>query len=430
MFVALAYNILITMAFIVYLPFILWRMAFKGRYRSNFRQRFGLLTPAELLKLKGSPVIWIHAVSVGETVAISTVAAEIKRRFPECSLVFTNVTDTGHQVAQKVIPQADLFSFLPVDLPGPVRRFVRSVKPEILVLTESEFWPNLIRISKEEGARVILANGRISDSSLKKYPYLGPIWRQVLTNIDHFAMQSQQDVERMIALGADATKVTNSGNTKFDQLPSSVSLEKKQQLFEEFGLSSDDLVWVVGSTHPGEEEQILDSYNNLQEEFPNLVLILAPRHIERSEEVIKLFAVKGIETIRRTQIHNRNPKDDRVIILDTIGELATVYQIADLVFVGGSLVPWGGHNILEPAAVGKPTLFGPHMFNFVDITRLMVDAEAVIQVQSKEELSIRLKELLADPAKRLVLGERARETVQQHKGASTRIAEEVSRQCL
>ncbi len=423
MLVILTYNLLITLAFIIYIPVIIWKMVSQGKYRSQFWQRFGYIKKQEGTKTTNAPVIWIHAVSVGETIAISSVAAELKKKHPHSTLVFTTVTDTGQQVARKVITNADLFSYLPVDLPRAVRRFVRRIRPDILVLTESEFWPNLIRITKEEGGQVILANGRISDSSYKKYTYLGPIWQQTLANIDYFAMQSEQDVKRIINLGADPQKVTNSGNTKFDQLSASATPELSQQLYQDFSLNQSDLIWGAGSTHPGEEEQLLVVYSQLQKESPTLLLILAPRHIDRAGDIIKLFADKGIETVCRTTLNNRNPREHRVIILDTIGELSTVYLIADLVFVGGSLVPWGGHNILEPAAVGKPTLFGPHMFNFVDITRLMLDAKAVIQVQNHEELTVQIRGLLADSDKRKELGQRAKETVQKNQGASQRVAE-------
>lgn len=425
MLAALIYNVVIFFAFLIYIPVIIWRMVFQGKYRSHFAQRFGYLGKDEAEKLTGRPVIWMHAVSVGETVAASPVAAELKRRYPFSTLVFTTVTDTGQAVARKVIKGADVFSYLPIDLPWSVRRFVKTVKPDILVLTESEFWPNVIRITKQGGGRVILANGRISDRSFKRYRYLGPIWRQTLSNIDRFCMQSDQDVDRILTLGADKTRVVNTGNTKFDQLPPASGAEKTSELKKEFGLTERDVVWVVGSTHPGEEEQILEAYQELRAEFPDLVLVLAPRHIERTDEIAKLSEARGMKTVRRTRIKERNSEEHRVILLDTIGELTTVYQIADIVFVGGSLITRGGHNILEPASVGKPVLFGPHMFNFVDITRLMLENNAAIQVQDSNSLARKLRELLKDEDERKALGERARSVVEKNRGASMRIVDVV-----
>lgn len=418
----LLYDLLLIITFLLLLPVLLYKMIFKGKYREGLQERLGFLS-ARLSYLQDEPTIWFHAVSVGETVAASSVVAEVRERYPDHRIVFSTVTDTGQEMAHKIIEEADEIIYFPLDFPWIVKRALNIIRPKLVVITETELWPNFIRYAKELGSKVMLVNGRISDDSAGKYKYLGPIMEDMLDNVDVLSMQSKQDVEYIKELGAREDKVYNSGNTKFDQTYAEPDPAAEAEIYEEFKIERSQPVLVVGSTHPDEEKQLIPAYKELKSEFEDLVMILAPRHVKRTDEIEKLYKQAGINIVRRTEIEERNPEEESVILLNTIGELAQIYSVADLVFIGGSLIEKGGHNILEPAAHGKLVFFGPHMFNFKANTRLVLKHGVGIQVEDVKELTKKMLYYLRNREELKEKGEQALQMIENNKGASVRNAE-------
>lgn len=412
------YDLFLLILIIILLPFFLIKLL-KGKYREGLIQRFGFL-PADIRKrLEGKKIIWVHAVSVGETVAASPLVKELKRQYPGHTILFSTVTDTGQEMARKIVEEADVYIYFPLDFSFIVRKVLNIVKPELIIIMETELWPNFIRLASQKGIKLVYANGRISDRSFRTYRYLGPYLKDMLKRINLFCMQSEQDVLRIISLGADEEKVYNTGNTKLDQDYTELSPEVRDNYLREFKVQEGDKIMVIGSTHDNEEEQFIEIYKELKKEYKDLLMILAPRHIERIPEIEEKYQKAGINTIKRTEIEKR--QGESVILLDTIGELGKIYSLADLVFVGGSLVEFGGHNILEPAAHGRLVFFGPHMFDFKESARVLLENKAAIQVKDKEELKEKMKAVLANYEQFSGYGERACNIVQTNKGASRRI---------
>ncbi|SJZ46905.1 glycosyltransferase N-terminal domain-containing protein [Selenihalanaerobacter shriftii] len=412
----LIYNLLLTGAFIVFLPILLYKMFIKGRYREDFKERLGYL-PDRLDYLQDESVIWVHASSVGETMAASSLVSELRAKYPDHKILFSNMTDTGQQTARKSIKEADEFIYLPLDFPWTVRRSLKKVNPELVIVIETELWPNFIKYAKEYGSKVIVASGRISEQSLKSYKYLGPLLKRMLQQVDRFSMQSKQDRENILRLGAKEEKVINNGNIKFDKEYAGDTSEIKNSLYQEYKLESEEPVLVLGSTHDDEEKRLIPVYKELKKQFPDLIMILAPRYIERTDEIEDLYQEAGIDVVRRTELKDRDSRAESVILLDTIGELAQIYSIADLVFIGGSLIKRGGHNILEPAAHGKLVFFGPHMFNFKDSTKLALEYGAGIQVADEEELTDKLSYFLQNQDELTQRDNQALEMIEANKGA-------------
>ncbi len=388
-------------------------MVTKGKYKKGLRQRLGFIP-----ELKNEDFIWVHAVSVGEVIAASPIIDAIRKRFPKYSFLISTVTDTGQDMARKAISNPKEIIYFPLDFKWIVNKVLKSIKPKLLIMVETELWPNFIRETKKREIPLAVVNGRISPGSFKGYRVIKPFLKRVLSNIDLFCMQSELDKERIIFLGAPEEKVHTMGNVKFDGLKTKVS--DREKLTKELKISSKDLILVAGSTHPKEEEIILDIYQKAKEEFPSLRLILAPRHPERIPEVEAICKSRNLTYVRRSQVAGRRPQ---VILLDTIGELAKVYSLATVVFVGGSLVPIGGHNILEPAALGKVPLFGPYMHNFTESARLLLGGRGGIHLRDKGELLEKTLSLLKDTKEREGLGERAQRIVKEHQGASGRTVE-------
>jgi len=412
------YDLFLLILIIILLPFFLIKLL-KGKYREGLIQRFGFL-PADIRKrLEGKKIIWVHAVSVGETVAASPLVKELKRQYPGHTILFSTVTDTGQEMARKIVEEADVYIYFPLDFSFIVRKVLNIVKPELIIIMETELWPNFIRLASQKGIKLVYANGRISDGSFRTYRYLGPYLKDMLRRIDLFCMQSELDASRIISLGADEKKVYNTGNTKLDQDYTELSPEVRDNYLREFKVQEGDKIMVIGSTHDNEEEQFIEIYKELKKEYKDLLMILAPRHIERIPEIEEKYQKAGINTIKRTEIEKR--QGESVILLDTIGELGKIYSLADLVFVGGSLVEYGGHNILEPAAHGKLVFFGPHMFDFKESARVLLENKAAIQVKDKEELKEKMKAALANYEQFSGYGEMAWNIVQTNKGASRRI---------
>jgi 3-deoxy-D-manno-octulosonic-acid transferase len=348
------------------------------------------------LRAAPGPRGWLHAVSVGEAIAAAPLVEGLRRLHPELPLVVSTVTATGARVVAERLGGVATHRYFPLDFPGAVRRAVAAIDPAFFICMETELWPNVLRELGRRGVPTMIANGRLSDRSYGRYRILRPAMRRVLADVRVLAMRSDEDARRVIALGAAPERVVVTGNLKHDAPPDPPGATDLWRRL--LGLRDGQRVWVAGSTHRGEEEAVLAAHAAGQSVQPDLALVLAPRHPERVEEVLALVLARGWRAVRRSTLpaaaRSARPP---VIVLDTVGELAQVYGIADVVFVGGSLVPRGGHNVLEPALRRKPVLVGPHTDNFREAAALLVDAGAAVVVTEAASLAAELRTLLADP---------------------------------
>ncbi|MCB9771165.1 MAG: 3-deoxy-D-manno-octulosonic acid transferase [Candidatus Omnitrophica bacterium] len=412
------YNILYLIAFVFYLPVLL----VKGKLHSGFKQRFGILGQELCYRLFKKPNIWFHAVSVGEILAIVGLVEKMRLRHPQYQIVISTVTKTGYSLAQKCFKKEDVIVYAPVDLSWVVNRFIKKIKPEIFVTAETEIWPNLLLALSKVDIPMAMVNGRISDKSFYRYRRFSGFLRQILRPFRAFCMQSALDADRIISLGAVSDHVSVPGSMKFDDI---VIAEKMTA--EQLGFNEDSLIWVAGSTHVGEEKIVLDVFKKLKSTFPSLSLIIAPRHIERTEEVHSLVKAIGFVPVNFSDVRAQSLNSDVVIVVDTIGHLKALYQVATVVFVGKSLVGHGGQNIIEPAFFGKPIIIGPNMQNFIEITETFLTARGVIQIQESAEMEDILKKLLSSTQLRETLGERAQAIIKKNQGATDRTEKILSR---
>ena len=408
------------LAMLAYLPVFLVRRLRGSGYERSLAQRFGRYGG----ELPAEPRCWIHAVSVGEAATAVPLVEAIERRWPELAVVMTTVTPTGARMVADRLNGKVTHRYFPLDLPGPVRRALAAVKPRFFIGMETELWPNFLRALERRGVPAMIANGRISDRSFRRYHRVRFLTSRMLRDISVFAMQSQEDARRIIALGALPERVVVTGNLKTDLAPPEAGGEAVWQRL--LGLGEGELVWIAGSTHRGEEAAVLDAFKRLRVRFPTLALLLAPRHPERVAEVERLAADAGLSTVRRSELP-RDRARHAVVILDTVGELAQIYRVATVVFVGGSLVPTGGHNMLEPALLRKPVLFGPHTSNFRESAELLLGAGGAVLVADQSQLEARIAELLADPDLRRGMGEAALQAIVSRQGAVKQTIELVER---
>jgi 3-deoxy-D-manno-octulosonic-acid transferase len=407
--------------FVVLAPYFACQALRYRKYVANLRERLGYLPVS--FNVDGEPSIWIHAVSVGETLTARALAGDLKRRYPGLRLFVSTTTIAGQQVASREMAEADAVFYFPIDLPPIVNRTLRLVKPRLFVVMETEIWPNLLRACHLAGVKTVMANGRISNRSYPRYRMVRRLFRRVLADVDRFCMQSQESAERVIKLGADPARVTVTGNLKFDSLKASAALAPGRGMpraLRFFRFSDSRPVVLAGSTMRGEEVTVLRAFARVRAGAPRALLIVAPRHPERFGEVEQLARDEGFRTIRRSALTIDEAPAADVVVLDTIGELAELYRLATIAFVGGSLVPTGGHNILEPAVFGRPILFGPHMENFQEIANAFLEAGAAVQVRGEWELESALRDLLDDPVRRDELGRAAQAIVEMNHGARER----------
>jgi 3-deoxy-D-manno-octulosonic-acid transferase len=410
----LVYSILLGLAFAAALPFYLWKGARTGKYLSSFRERLGRSLPP--LGADGAPALWVHAVSVGEVLIARPLGEALRQRLPGQRVVLSTTTLTGMALARQGAGSAVFFA--PFDLRGPVRRALEAVRPRLLVLVETELWPNLIHEARRSGARVAIVNGRLSPRSYSRYRFFRRLLRPVLRDVDLFLMQSEAHANRIRALGAPPDRVSVPGNLKYDALP-----EPRPTPLLGAVRARGGRLWVAGSTMDGEEEKVLDAFAAIRAAAPDLRLVLAPRHPERFASAVAAVEGRGMSWQRRTALGESPWTEGDVLVLDTIGELAALYEAAAVVFVGGSLVEAGGHNVLEPAAAGKPVVVGPHMENFREIAEAFVAEDALIQVAGEAELTRMVGALLSEPTRAAAMGARARALVERHRGAMNRTAE-------
>jgi 3-deoxy-D-manno-octulosonic-acid transferase len=391
--------------------------------RGGLRERFGFYRP-ERLPAGDGPVIWLHGASAGDLLSLSPMIKPLRARFPGCRIVLSTMTNTGHIMGTgRLAPLVDACVYAPWDLPGATRRAMRAIRPDLLVLEYTEIWPNLIHAARRSGARVVLTNGRFSPSAMGRYRTLFSLIGNPLRQVDLLLMREDDEAERALGLGAPLERVWVTGNTKFDALALPTPATEHEALREAMALPLGARVLIAGSTHEGEEERVLGVYTRLLEDHPDLRLVIAPRYIDRAPKVLSLALQANLTAGLRSQ---GNPGAGQVVVLDTIGELSRAYRLATLVFVGGSFTTRGGQNILEPAAQGRPVLFGPHMDNFHDSVQVLV-GRGRIQVNDPDHLYRIVSELLARPETIHRLGELARATVLQVSGASERNVEHMAR---
>ena len=412
------YSLLTLLAFIVVSPYFLYQAIRYKKYVGSLGQRLGYLPISFNVDAEAS--IWIHAVSVGEALTARALAEDLKTRYPHLRLFLSTTTIAGQQVARRSLQHVDEVFYFPFDWTFTSRRTLNLVNPRVFIMMETEIWPNLLRLCRKRRVRTVLINGRISSRSYPRYRLIRPFFRRVLADIDRFCMQSEESARRLVDLGADPSRVTVTGSLKFDslELPAPTTHGKpRQRVLRFFRLSANRPVIVAGSTMRGEEAAMLRAFVRVKSKMASAMLVVAPRHPERFGEVERLARDAGFVTTRRSELPiDAEPRAD-VVVLDSFGELAQLYQLATAVFVGGSLADHGGHNILEPAVFGKPIVFGPHMQNFKEIADTFMANDAAVQVQSDRELEEVMLELLTDPVRRARLGAAARALVEANRGA-------------
>ncbi len=414
----LLYNLILIFATVALLPYLFVKFLSSSKYRGGISQKLGRVRKGVLKAIKGYPrPIWVHAVSVGEVMAAHPLVRDLKKAFPNKKLILSTVTVTGNFTAKQRVPEADAVFYFPFDYPWIVRRVIRKINPAMVLVAETELWPNFFRELKRAGIPSAVVNGRISPGSFRNYLKLKAFFASVFEQVDLFLMQSETDALRIKEIGASDDKVIITGNLKFDQ---KISLNQPSPA----AFSPDRRIIVAGSTHRGEESILLEIFAGLKEKYPSLLLIIAPRHPERFNEVEGLILKAGHSYQRRSRMSG--PVQD-ILLLDTIGELRSFYGICDIAFVGGSLVKVGGHNLLEPAAMKKPVIFSRYMYNFKEISEALISAGGGIMVRDKEDLYDKIDNLLSDREYAHRVGMNAFKVIEANTGATKRTIEQISR---
>ncbi len=413
------YNLLLWIFCLAALPWLFAKLTSSGKNRRLFAQKLGFIPQEVLAKMKGEPRIWVHAVSGGEVSAIHPLIRQLREVYPEACLMLSTGTESGKKIASERALEATAIFFFPLDLPFVVRRVIRRVRPDLFILAETELWPNFLRIVKEEGAKTMLANGRISGRSFDRYRKTRFFWMAVLEYLDAMSMIRVQDGERIIAMGANPVKVLVNGNCKFDQAAFSAEPAFREEMKKLLEVDEQDLLLIAGSTHEGEEEAVLQAFLEIRRRYPEMILVLVPRHVERAPRVERLLSKYGIhDFVRRSQIEAGGRRGKPVVLWDTFGELFKVYSAGTVVFCGASLVPKRGQNILEAAAWGKVVLYGPSMEDFLDAHQLLQSVGAGIMVRNAAELAERCLDLLDHPQELTARGAAGREALLAERGAS------------
>jgi len=415
------YNVILTCFLILYIPYLFLQNLLGKRPQKLMKERLGGFPD-----FSSKNPIWIHAASVGEVLCSIPLLKRIRKEVPNCEIVLTTMTSAGNETAKTLIPEANRILFFPIDHPFTIRRAIRKIGPRLLLIAETELWPNFLCSCGSKKIPVVLFNGRISEKSFRGYLLLKSFFKRCLKDISFFLMQTEEDRSRIIEIGAPPDRTKVAGNIKFDQVLPSINLEAIVEMSGFLGLQGNETILIVGSTHQGEEEIFIQLFKDLRKADPHLILILAPRHLDRLEEVEKILRNEDVSWKRRSSLSGQDRKEiSGVILLDTMGELMRLYSLGTIVFIGGSLVPVGGHNPLEPLFFKKCVLFGPHMFNFLEISRRLIAEGGAILVNDREELSSQLKRLLSDERARNEVGQNGYRFLQKHRGATDRIFEKI-----
>ncbi len=418
MIIYFVYDVLLLLAAPIITGYFLIKSLKRGR-PAAIASRFGHLSASQRGKIAGCETIWVHAVSVGETNAVKSLLKAIKGRYPQKKIVLSNVTETGRSISLK-IAEADLCIYFPFDYGFAVRNVMKAVKPGAIIVVETEIWPNFLKEARKLAIPVILVNGRISDRSFRRYTSFGWVFRRVLADFSSFCMQTDEDARRIVSMGARPASVHVTKNLKYDMPVASLSPEELGSMRKKYHIPASAPVFTAGSTHEGEEEPVINTYRNLLRENGEIVLCLAPRHPERVGRVSEILQKEGISFTLRSALESQGKllRGGQVLLLDTVGELMNLYALSDLVFVGGSMVPAGGHNLLEPASLKVPMIFGPHIHNFREIASLVVRSDAGARVENEEELISMATALMRDKARRREMGENGARLLEQNSGST------------
>ena len=418
------YNALLLAAAAFLVPFYGARMLLTGKYRKSLGPKFGFHPREAASPITGAPRIWVHAVSVGEVTAAAPIVAALHSRFPGACIVLSTSTETGQEMARKLVPAARAHIYYPFDIPHVVGKVLGLVRPDVFVPVETELWPNFIRICRRQGTRIVMVNCRLSPRSFRRYHSTRFFWKKILADLDEAGVISTTDAARLAALGMPSQRIHILGNAKYDGLTARVSPAIEKEIIGSLGIAPGEEFLVAGSTHAGEETVILDVFRRLLEIRPDFGLILIPRHIQRGPAVAELVRQAGFsDCITMSEIQaGRGRRKEKVILVNVIGELSKIYSLATVVFCGGSLVPKGGQNLLEAAAWGKVVFHGPHMEDFRDERTLLEEAGAGITVADGEELFEGITDLLNHPDRLRQKGEAGRQAVAASTGAAERYA--------
>ena len=415
----LAYNLLSIFILIPVVCYHLYRSISRGR-PAALAERFGFIPEAELSGIRNRPVIWLHAVSVGEAIAARPLLKSLRSSYPGHAILLSTTTETGRGVASG-FPEKDLCIYFPFDFLPSVCRTLDSIRPKAVIIMETEIWPNFIREASRRSIPIILANGRISDRSYARYLRFSWFFRHALQLFSRLCMQTDTDCERIIAIGAPPLHTVKAGNLKYDIPSRRMDEEGKRRLKGRYSIPEGLLVLTAGSTHAGEEQYLIDTYREMLTISSGLFLLLVPRHPERATEVASLLDRSGLPYRRRTSLSSQvRLNQGEVLLVDTVGEMMDLYAVADIAFVGGSLVPTGGHNLLEPASFGVPTVFGPHMTNFREIADLVLHYGSGIQIQDPGDLTESFRTLITSAELRRVLGQNGLKLMRDNGGATKR----------
>jgi 3-deoxy-D-manno-octulosonic-acid transferase len=422
------YNIFQITSLILLSPLLLVKAIISPKYRGRILLRlgFGIKELTEKLPAGGKR-IWIHALSVGEVLSAQPLVRELRAAYPDTGLIFSASTKTGEELSRDVMAkEVDLFVPFPMDLFPVTRKFIDRIRADLFILIETDFWPNFLYVLDKNNTPAILVNGRISQKSFVRYQRFRFVFLPMFRIFRFISMQTAADADKMIELGVDADRVKALGNLKYDAvLPDTVGWDQEQRPTSfyriQFGISPEKVVWIAGSTHPGEEVTILTAYKRLSLLFPDLFLVVAPRQVERGREVKEIAESLGLTVrLRSAPLQDEEFPGAPLLILDTMGELSRMYSFCDLAFIGGSLVPDGGHNPLEPAAFGKPILFGPYMDDFTEISSDLLAKDAAIVCHDEDDIFEILKQLLVSATLRKEMGDQAQALVLHHRGVTKR----------
>jgi len=422
------YLILTTCLFIFLVPYFWVYTRITGRYRDHIEERLGFVPEKVVERLSRSHRIWIHAVSLGEVKVAAAIIEALTSMVPGCSLILSTSTEHGRDLAIKALGEKIPVIYAPVDFIGSVCRALSAVRPDIMVFLETEIWPAWLYEARRMGIKTALINGRISARSTKGYLKLRGFFREVLSNFDVLSMITAADADRIKNMGADPQRIEIHGNAKYDRLTNLVNPGMENEVRKTLKLKVSQTVFVAGSTRKGEETIVLDAYKEILKEFPDVVLVVVPRHIKRTPEIVSLVETRGFKCQLRTDLEgDKTKRTSPVVIVNTFGELFKIYSVGTILFCGASLVPLGGQNILEPAVWGKMVFYGPSMENFLDARALLEKAKAGVQVSGSAELAEKAIWFLGHPEELKNAGERAREAVMKNQGAAKKQAEAIKK---
>lgn len=418
------YNILLLLAAIFGIPYYFLKMMFTGKYRKSLIPKLGGRQTQILANLKNAPRVWVHAVSVGEVTAAAPIVASLKQLRPDVEIIFSTSTETGQEIAQRLIKGVAAFIYFPLDIPCVVSKMIRLAGPDVFTMVETELWPNFLRACREHNIKVLMVNGRVSPRSFPKYKLTKFFWKKILADLSAVGMIAKIDADRLKNIGMDSRKIQIMGNAKYDALAAMASPQLQKEVADLMNVRENENFFVAGSTHQGEEEVVIKVYRELVKKYPDFKLIIVPRHIERAGDVADLLHKFNLDdVITVTEIKNGKTRhNERIIIVDIIGELFKVYSLATIVYCGGSLVPKGGQNILEAAAWGKVIFYGPSMEDFSEEKALLENAGAGVTIRNDADLLQEIIHTLENPEELQRRGARGKEVVAANMGAAARYA--------